>query len=146
MRICRAGDHLSADGQGKKSDQSDCSPLIEEVETPRLTFENVEADPAQLVDVGVVDLGQEAHLRGRHRVFLGQEQLQLELSACRGHKYRNRRQLSGLPAFMSYHCLISPSNGLPPGPAMTTSKYLRLSSCGVASIPGAGSATSLSVS
>src|SRR5712691_9317275 len=32
-------------------------------------------------------------------------------------------------------------NGLPSGPWIVTSKYLRLSSCGAADIPGAGSAT-----
>ena len=37
-------------------------------------------------------------------------------------------------------------NGLPSGPWMVTSKYLRLSSWGAAEIPGAGSATSRSVS
>jgi hypothetical protein len=40
----------------------------------------------------------------------------------------------------------SRSNGLPPGPSIITSKYLRLSSCGRAEIPGAGSATRRSVS
>src|ERR1700722_886800 len=37
-------------------------------------------------------------------------------------------------------------NGLPSGPCIVTSKYLKLSSCGAAVIPGAGSATSRSVS
>lgn len=39
-----------------------------------------------------------------------------------------------------------PSKGDCPGPAMITSKYRRLSSCGVALIPGAGSAIKRSVS
>lgn len=37
-------------------------------------------------------------------------------------------------------------NGLPSGPWMVTSKYLRLSSCGAAEIPGRGSAIRRSVS
>lgn len=36
--------------------------------------------------------------------------------------------------------------GLPSGPWILTSKYLRLSSCGAAEMPGAGSATRRSVS
>lgn len=34
-------------------------------------------------DVGVVDLREEAYLRRRHRVLLGEEQLELELSVCK---------------------------------------------------------------
>lgn len=46
-----------------------------------LTLQDVEADTAELVDVRVVDLCQKANLGGRHGVFLGQEQLQLEDTA-----------------------------------------------------------------
>lgn len=46
-----------------------------------LTLENVEADAAQLVDVGVEDLGQEADLGRRHRVVVGKEKLELEDAA-----------------------------------------------------------------
>lgn len=38
------------------------------------------------------------------------------------------------------------SKGLPSGPVIATSKYRRLSSCGTALIPGAGSAINRSVS
>ena len=41
-------------------------------------FQHVEADPADLVDVGVVDLGKEPDLGRSHRVLLGQKQLQVE--------------------------------------------------------------------
>eukprot|EP00315_Gephyrocapsa_oceanica_P012014 CAMPEP_0185288548 /NCGR_PEP_ID=MMETSP1363-20130426/3459_1 /TAXON_ID=38817 /ORGANISM="Gephyrocapsa oceanica, Strain RCC1303" /LENGTH=111 /DNA_ID=CAMNT_0027884427 /DNA_START=356 /DNA_END=691 /DNA_ORIENTATION=+ len=43
-----------------------------------LVFEDVQADAADLVDVGMVHLRQEAHLWRRHRVLLGQEELQAE--------------------------------------------------------------------
>jgi len=43
-----------------------------------LVLEDVEADAAQLVDVGVVNARQEAHLGRRHGVVGRQEQLQLE--------------------------------------------------------------------
>lgn len=46
-----------------------------------LVLEDVEADAPELVDVGVVDLGQEAHLGRRHGVVLGQEELELEGAA-----------------------------------------------------------------
>lgn len=56
-----------------------------------LVLEDVEADAAQLVDVGVVDLGQEAHFRGRHWVVVWEEELELELAACaRGEGGRGR--------------------------------------------------------
>ena len=45
------------------------------------TFQDVEADTTKLVNIGVVNLSQEANLRRRHRVLLGQEQLQLEETA-----------------------------------------------------------------
>ena len=48
----------------------------------RLTLQHVEADAPQAVDVGVVDLGEEANLGRRHGVVVGKEQLQLEHSAC----------------------------------------------------------------
>lgn len=36
----------------------------------RLTLQHVKADTAQLVDIGVVDFGQEAHLRRGHGVIV----------------------------------------------------------------------------
>lgn len=47
------------------------------------------------------------------------------------------------PSYLIIHALW---NGLPSGPWMVTSKYLKLSSWGAADIPGAGSATRRSVS
>lgn len=47
-----------------------------------LVFEDVEADPTELVNVGVVDLCQEADFRGRHRVLFRQEQLEFKVAAC----------------------------------------------------------------
>lgn len=43
-----------------------------------LTFQNVETDTTQLVNVGVINLGHKAHFRRSHGVILGQEQLQLK--------------------------------------------------------------------
>ena len=47
----------------------------------RLTLEHIETDPAQLVDIRMVDLGQKPDLGGRHRVIIGKEQLELEDAA-----------------------------------------------------------------
>lgn len=84
-----------------------------------LTLQDVEADTAELVNVGVVDLGQKANLRGRHGVFLGQEQLQLEDTAYDAEgafsilsvRTSSRQQvfLNGLGLFLfsqgiRYHC------------------------------------------
>ena len=50
---------------------------------PRPTLKNVEADAAQLIDVGVKDLGQEADLGRRHGVVVGEEQLEFEDATCK---------------------------------------------------------------
>ena len=56
-----------------------------------LVLEDVEADAPELVDVRVVDLGEEAHFGRRHRVVFREEQLELELAACRGERASARR-------------------------------------------------------
>lgn len=43
-----------------------------------LTLKNVQANPAQLVDIGMVDLGEESDLWWGHRVIVRQEKLKLE--------------------------------------------------------------------
>lgn len=45
-------------------------------------FENVEADSSELVNVGMVNLGQESNFRRSHRVLFWQEQFELECAAC----------------------------------------------------------------
>lgn len=47
-----------------------------------LTLEDVEANAAQPVDVGMVDLGEEADLGRSHGVVVWQEELELEDTAC----------------------------------------------------------------
>lgn len=48
----------------------------------QLTLENVKANAAQPVDVGVVDLGKKANLGRSHGVVVRQEELQLEDTTC----------------------------------------------------------------
>jgi hypothetical protein len=48
-----------------------------------LILENVEANSAELVDIGMINLGQEADLGRSHRIIIGQEQLQLEDTICK---------------------------------------------------------------
>lgn len=45
------------------------------------TLQHVQANAAQLVDVGVEDLGQEADLWGDHGVVVGEEEFELEGAA-----------------------------------------------------------------
>lgn len=66
------------------SPEQDCPDL--EGRAP-LVLQNVQADATQLVHIGVVDLGQEADLGGRHRVILREEQLQLEHAAWNWHSH-----------------------------------------------------------
>ena len=57
---------------------------------PQLTFQNVKADSAQLVNVGMVDLGHEADLGRSHRVLFRQKQLQGEGAAFKRRLQRIR--------------------------------------------------------
>lgn len=43
-----------------------------------LTLQDIQADPAKTIDVGVVDLGEEANLGGSHRIVIGQEEFKSE--------------------------------------------------------------------
>ena len=47
-----------------------------------ITLENIQADTPELVDVWVVDLGQEADLGWCHGVIVWKEELELEDSTC----------------------------------------------------------------
>ena len=75
VRICRAGDQLPA----RVSDHEEVRETSQ-----RLTLENVQADTPQAIDVGVVNLGEEADLGWRHGIIVGQEELQPEHSAYAG--------------------------------------------------------------
>lgn len=77
--ICRAGDQLSFERLA--TDLGQVGGLFLCYGIP--TFQNVEADATELVDVGVKDLGEEANLGRRHRVVFGEEKLELEDAACR---------------------------------------------------------------
>lgn len=46
------------------------------------TFQDIEADAAKLVDVRVEDFGKEADLGRGHGVVVGEEELELEGTAC----------------------------------------------------------------
>jgi hypothetical protein len=71
VRIWRAGDQLPGAVSGE---------MRGNVKTT-LTLEDVEADATQSVDVGVVDLGQEAHLGRGHGIVVWEEELELEDAA-----------------------------------------------------------------
>jgi hypothetical protein len=49
----------------------------------KLTLQNIQADAAETVDVGVVDLGQETDFGRGHRIVVGQEQLKTEDATCK---------------------------------------------------------------
>ena len=72
VRICSAGDQLS------RYPVSLCAPSWH---VPPHTLQHIKADAPQLVDVGVEDFGQEADLGWRHRVVIGEEQLEFEDAA-----------------------------------------------------------------
>lgn len=58
-----------------------------------LTLQDIQADTAETIDVGVVDLGQETDLRRGHRVVVRQKQLETEDTTClnimSNHAYRH---------------------------------------------------------
>ena len=88
-----------------------------------LTLQHVEADASELVDVRVVDLGEEPDLGGHHWVVICEEELELEDSTCScdsDQSVYNQRRIQLATS--------APSYGEPEGPWISTSKYLRLSS------------------
>lgn len=46
-----------------------------------LTLENIKTDTSKLVDVWMVDLGEEAYLRWSHRIIFREEELQREYAS-----------------------------------------------------------------
>ena len=115
VRICSAGDQLP--------DLVRCSQRV--LAMIKLTLKDIEANAAQPVDVGVVDLSEEADLGRSHGVVVGQEEFKLEYAAC-------------ICQSAAPKCLMRldlPSYGDCEGPSMVTSKYRRLSSWGVAEMP-----------
>jgi hypothetical protein len=73
VRICRAGDQLPT---GSLSALPSIFPV-----NSMLTLQDVQADAAELVDVWMVDLGEESDLGGSHGVVVGKEELELEGAA-----------------------------------------------------------------
>lgn len=48
------------------------------VRDEKLTLQHVKADAAELVNIGVVDLGEESDLGGRHWVVIWEEEFEVE--------------------------------------------------------------------
>lgn len=76
VRIWRAGDQLSVNLLASARCAAGC--LDQGGDCHMRTFQDVKADAAELVNVGVEYLGQEADLGWRHGVVVREEQLQLE--------------------------------------------------------------------
>lgn len=55
--------------------------LLMNLNDRNLTFQDIETDTAEAINVGMVDLGEEADLRGAHRIVFGEEELQTEDTA-----------------------------------------------------------------
>lgn len=79
VRICRAGDQLSNQCQWRH-----LSKII-----PEPTLQNIQADTAEAVDVGVVNLGQEADLWGSHGIIVGEKQLKSKDATCKHQRQIN---------------------------------------------------------
>jgi hypothetical protein len=74
VRIWSAGDQLSIRCMSQ-------SVILSSTLLASRTLQNIQADAAQLVDVGVVYLGQEPDLGRVHGVVVGEEELELEHAA-----------------------------------------------------------------
>jgi hypothetical protein len=61
--------------------------INEPYERPKHTFEHVETDAAETIDVGVVDAREEADLGRGHRVVIWEEELGLEHTTCLPRQY-----------------------------------------------------------
>ena len=90
-RIIKVGSgKQNLDRQQDRSDLEGGAPLV---------LQDVEADAAQLVDVGVVNLRAEENLGWRHGVLLGQEELTVEEAAFIGSAGRSgqlHNEMSGV--------------------------------------------------
>lgn len=75
VRIWRAGDQLSVNLSARLHRTA---RTISKGACLMRTFQNVKADTAKLVDVGVKYLGEEADLGRCHGIIIREEQLQLE--------------------------------------------------------------------
>ena len=78
----------------------------------QLTLENIQTDTAKLVDIWVVDLGQETNPGWCHGIVVWKEEFELEDAPWR-YQY-----IANTAAFLLY----SPSYGDCVGPCMETSK------------------------
>lgn len=76
VRICRAGDQLSGNVLSAITSGEDGGG------SGRRTLQDIQADTAQLVNIGVEDLGEEADLGGSHGVVIREKELKLEDAAC----------------------------------------------------------------
>lgn len=76
VRIWRAGDQLPAE------DKISRMPETRDIGNGGHTLEHVETDTTKLVDVGMVDLCEEADLWWSHRIVVGEEELKLEDTTC----------------------------------------------------------------
>ena len=79
------------------------------------TLENIQAYTAELVNVGMEDVGKEADLGRSHGVVVGEEELKLEDSA-----YRPDQYISTCSRSLGRVC--APSYGDWEGPWISTSK------------------------
>merc|ERR1719322_219590 len=74
-RVIRVGSRQeSLDGEENCSDLKCWTPLV---------LEDVQADPTQLVNVRVVDPGDEPHLGCRHGIVLREKEFQFELASLK---------------------------------------------------------------
>eukprot|EP01084_Bolivina_argentea_P143793 252456_1 len=72
-------------GVGRRHEDLDAEEHLANLERGGpLVLDDIEADAAELVDVGVVDAGEEAHLGRDHGVLLGEEELEVEDAALVG--------------------------------------------------------------
>lgn len=93
----------------------------------RGTFQNIQTYTPKLINVGVIYLRKESDLWWCHRIVIREEELELEDAPCHH---------SSADSQMGFERRSGPSYGDCEGPCIITSKYLRLSSCGTALIPG----------
>ena len=102
--------HQGLDREQHRSDLQGWRPLV---------LEDIEADSAKLVNVGVVDLGSEEDLGWNHGVLLGQEELAVKDSALvrgLGRAGNLNEEVSGILlvwlSIDSYNWVLSKSLGL----------------------------------
>ena len=77
-----------------------------------LILQNIKTDPSKLVNVGMIDLGAEEHLRWHHRILIRQEKFSVEHSTGEGSLFWSRNFHEEVARVVGIRLRIDTNDGL----------------------------------